>query len=125
GGVAAGRRRIAAVTGAGAVGWARQQRASLDAFVAAVKVNCGQAVEAIERLQSASRKLAREVTQLKTKLATGGGGSADADGTIEVAGIKLVRRKVSDLDKDALRGVADSLKASIKSGVVILASEGD
>ena len=39
--------------------------------------------------------------------------------------MKLARRKVSDLDKDALRGLADSLKAQIKSGVVILASASD
>jgi alanyl-tRNA synthetase len=125
GGVAAGVRRIEAVTGAGAVAWAQQQRASLDAVVGVLKVNHDQAVEAIERLQVESKKLAREVTQLKTKLATGGSGAGEADDTIEVAGVKLVRRKVEDLDKDALRGVADSLKAKIKSGVVILASAGD
>ncbi|HXD72967.1 MAG TPA: alanine--tRNA ligase [Vicinamibacterales bacterium] len=123
-GVAAGVRRIEAVTGAGAVEWAQQQRASLDAVIGVLKVNPGQAVEAIERLQAEHKKLAREVTQLKTKLATGGGGgsSVDADDTIDVSGVKLVRRKVADLDKDALRGVADSLKAKIKSGVVILAA---
>jgi alanyl-tRNA synthetase len=124
-GVAAGVRRIEAVTGAGAVQLAQQQRASLEAVVSALKVNPDQAVEAIERLQTEGKRLAREVTQLKTKLATGGGGTAESDDTIDVAGIKLVRRKVSDLDKDALRGVADSLKAKIKSGVVILASASD
>ena len=62
------------------------------------------------------------MTQLKTKVAMGGGGSADGgDDTVEVAGVKLARRKVADLDKDALRGLADSLKAKIKSGVVVLA----
>jgi len=120
-GVAAGVRRIEAVTGAGAVAWAQQQRAALDAVVGVLKVNPDQAVEAIEKLQADSKKLAREVTQLKTKLATGGGGAAEADDTVDIAGIKLVRRKVQDLDKDALRGVADSLKAKIASGVVILA----
>ena len=39
--------------------------------------------------------------------------------------MKLARRKVADLDKDALRGLADSLKAKIKSGVVVLASATD
>ena len=39
--------------------------------------------------------------------------------------MKLARRKVSDLDKDALRGLADSLKARIKSGVVVIASASD
>jgi alanyl-tRNA synthetase len=42
-----------------------------------------------------------------------------------VSGVTLARRKVADLDKDALRGLADSLKARIKSGVVVLASAND
>jgi alanyl-tRNA synthetase len=121
-GVAAGVRRIEAVTGAGAVEWAQEQRKSFDAVVDVLKVNPEQTVDAIERLQAESKRLAREVTQLKTKLATGGGGASESDDTIEVAGVKVVRRKVTDLDKDALRGVADSLKAKIKSGIVILAS---
>jgi len=69
------------------------------------------------------------VTQLKTKVALGasspGGATAPADDAIDVGGVKLARRKVSDLDKDALRGLADSLKAKIKSGVVVLASAND
>ncbi len=39
--------------------------------------------------------------------------------------MKLARRRVSDMDKDALRGLADSLKARIKSGVVVIASASD
>ena len=65
------------------------------------------------------------MTQLKTKVAMGGGAGAETDDTVEVAGVKLARRKVADLDKDALRGLADSLKAKIKSGVVVLASAND
>src|SRR5204862_1167203 len=57
--------------------------------------------------------------------AAAGPGAADPDDTGEVSGVKLARRKVSDLDKDALRGLADSLKAKIKSGVVVLASAND
>jgi alanyl-tRNA synthetase len=124
-GVAAGVRRIEAVTGAGAVEWAQQQRAALDRIVDALEVGSDQAVETIERLQADAKRLAREATQLKMKVAMGGGAGGDADGTVEVAGVKLARRKVADLNKDALRGLADSLKATIKSGVVILASVGD
>jgi alanyl-tRNA synthetase len=125
-GVAQGVRRIEAVTGAGAVAWAQQQRAALDAVVSALHVNADQAADAIERLQTETKRLTREVTQLKTKVALGGGSpTAEADDTIEVGGVKLARRKVSDLDKDALRGLADSLKAKIKSGVVVLASAND
>ena len=65
------------------------------------------------------------MTQLKTKVAMGGGAGSTADDTVEVAGVKLARRKVADLDKEALRGLADSLKAKITSGVVVLASATD
>jgi alanyl-tRNA synthetase len=122
-GVAAGTRRIEALTGGGAVAWAQHQRAMLASVVEALHVTDTLAVDAIERLQAEGKKLTREVTQLKTKIAMGGGASAgEGDDTTEVAGVKLARRKVSDMDKDALRGLADSLKAKIKSGVVVIAS---
>ncbi len=124
-GVAAGVRRIEAVTGAGAVALAQRQRAALSAVLEALHTPEDVAVDAVEKLQSESKRLAREVSQLKTKLAMGGGGSAEAADTVDVAGVKLARRKVSDLDKDALRGLADSLKAAIKSGVVVIASASD
>ena len=66
-------RRIEALTGAGAVAWAQQQRATLASVIEALHVTDAQAVEAIEKLQAESKRLAREVTQLKTKLAMGGG----------------------------------------------------
>ena len=122
-GVAAGTRRIEALTGAGAVAWAQQQRQTFAAVLSGLHAPPDQAVEAIERLQADARRLNREITQLKTKLALGGGAARDdADGIVNIDGIKLARRKVSDLGKEALRGLADSLKAQIKSGVVVLAS---
>ena len=123
-GVAAGVRRIEAVTGAGAVTWAQRQRATLDSVIGTLNVNPDQAVQAIERLQIDGKRLAREVTDLKMKLATGGG-TAGGDDVIDVAGVKLARKKLADIDKDALRGVADSLKAKIKSGIVVLAAGSD
>jgi alanyl-tRNA synthetase len=124
-GVAAGVRRIEALTGVGALRWTQQQRSQLTRLIDALHVNDDQAVEAVERLQAETRRLSRDVTQLKAKLAMGGGTAADADDSVQVAGIRLARRKVSDLDKDALRQLADSLKSRIKSGVVVLASEND
>jgi alanyl-tRNA synthetase len=128
GGVAAGVRRIEALTGAGAVQWMQEQRAAYDRMIEALKVNPEQAVETIEKLQTDAKRLQRDLTQARTKLAMGGSGSADGapgDDTLEVAGVKLARRKVVDLDKQALRGLADSLKAKIKTGVVVLASTSD
>jgi alanyl-tRNA synthetase len=124
-GVAAGVRRIEAVTGAGAVAWAQHQRAALTGIVDALQVREDLAVEAIGKLQSENKRLAREATQLKTKLAMGGGQASEGDGIVEVNGVKLARRKVADLDRDALRGLADSLKAKVKSGVVVIASASD
>jgi alanyl-tRNA synthetase len=124
-GVAAGVRRIEAVTGAGAVAWAQQQRASFHAVIDTLKVNPGQAVEAIERLQSDSKRLAREVSDLKTKLATGGGGKNAAYESVDVGGITLATQSISGIDKDGLRTVADQIRNQIKSGVVVLASTND
>jgi len=125
-GVAAGVRRIEAFTGSRAVAFIQGLRRTLWTILDAVRVPEELAVEAIDKLHSESKRLAREVSQLKTKIAMGGGATAGGgDDTTEVAGVKLARRKVSDLDKDALRGLADSLKAKIKSGVVVIASESD
>jgi alanyl-tRNA synthetase len=123
-GVSAGVRRIEAVTGSGAVSWAQQQRSALDSVIRALNVNPDQAVQAVERLQADGRRLAREVTDLKTTIATGGGPSG-GDDAVEVAGVKLARKKLTEIDKDALRRVADSLKARIKTGIVVLAAGSD
>jgi alanyl-tRNA synthetase len=124
-GVAAGVRRIEALTGAGAVEYAQGLRSTLAEAVASLSVPQDKAVDAIEKLQAESKRLAREVTQLKTKMAMGGGAGATTDDTVQVNGVTLARRKVADLDKDALRGLADSLKARITSGVVVLAAAND
>jgi alanyl-tRNA synthetase len=123
--VAAGVRRIEALTGAGAVAWAQHQRAALSSVLESLHVPEDKAVETVEKLQSDAKRLAREVTTLKTKVAMGGGKGAEEDDTVEVGGVRLARRRVSGLDKDALRGLSDSLKARIKSGVVVIASESD
>src|SRR5262245_32850581 len=125
GGVAAGVRRIEAFTGLGALAWAQERRASLGRIVEALHIGEEQAVDSIERLQSDLKRLNRDVTQLKTKIAMGGTGQAADEESTSVAGIAVARRKVADLDKDALRALADSLKAKIKSGVVVLANQTD
>ena len=104
--------------------WAQHQRAALARLIDALHVNEDQAVEAVGKLQAEAKRLTREVTQLKTKLALGSPQS-NADDTVEIGGVRLARRKVEGLDKDALRQLADSLKARVKSGVVVLASAND
>jgi alanyl-tRNA synthetase len=124
-GVAAGVRRIEAFTGLGALAWVQQRRASIGRIVDALHIGEDQALETIERLQGEVKRLNRDVSQLKTKMAMGGGGQTAEEESTSVAGIAVARRKVTDLDKDALRALADSLKAKIKSGVVVLANQSD
>src|SRR3954468_14100254 len=126
-GVAAGVRRIEAITGAAAVSKAQHDRSTLDAVVAALSTTPDHAVEAVLKVQSEAKRLAREVDQLKMKVALGGssGKTGTTDEPIDVNGIKLITKRVSGLDKSALRGISDSLRDRVGSGVVVLASEND
>ena len=129
-GVAAGVRRIEAVTGAGAVAWAQQQRddarrhrrSALDTTAGAG------ASRASSSCRREAKRLAREVEQLKMKVALGGRRrrAAAADDTVDVAGREARHASACrGLDKDALRGLSDSLRDRLGSGVVVLASEND
>jgi alanyl-tRNA synthetase len=127
-GVAAGVRRVEALTGAGAVAYHQQQRHSLERVLGALNTSADQGVEIAQRMQTELKRLAREVEQLKMKAALGGGSSTGPgaqDDTREVKGVKVVARRVSGLDKGALRGLSDTLRERLGSGVVILASDND
>jgi alanyl-tRNA synthetase len=126
-GVAAGIRRIEAFTGDGAVAHYQQQRAALDRIAAALNTTPDQGVEIVLRLQSDAKRLARELEQVKMKAALGGGGGSGAaqDEVREVKGVKLIARRVTGLEKGALRGLSDSLRDRLGSGVVVIASEND
>jgi alanyl-tRNA synthetase len=122
-GVAAGVRRIEAVTGDGALARVQEQRRTLDALRSSLGTTGAAAVETVQRLQSDAKRLAREVEQLKVKVAmAGGGASAAADETVEVAGIHILRRRADGLEKGALRTLADQLRDRVKSGLVVIAS---
>jgi hypothetical protein len=83
----------------------------------------------VQRLQADLRRSAREAEQLKMKLALGGssttGSGAGADDSQDVNGVKLIARRLAGLEKGALRGLSDSLRDRLGSGVVVLASEND
>jgi alanyl-tRNA synthetase len=141
GGVAAGVRRIEALTGAGALALHQAQRRGLDTVVAALKTPADQAVETIERLNLDAKRLAKENSQLKMKAATDQlsvhvhesvsvheevkGDSDRGRLGVDAGGVKMVARRVKGLDKAALGQLADTLKNQLQSGVVVLASEND
>ena len=121
GGVAAGVRRIEAVTGEGAVAAIQHRSGALDRILGALHTGDDQAVGTIEKLQAEVKKLHKEIGELKVQAAMGGGTSA-RDDSFEVAGVRMVTRQVSGLDKNALRALSDSLRDQVGSGVVVIAN---
>jgi alanyl-tRNA synthetase len=120
-GVAAGVRRIEAVTGLGAYQLLRQ---SVDELTAARELaGSGALPQWIDAQVKTVNRLQKETQQLKTKLALGGGGGGGTeDGKIQIGESTLVARHVTDVDKESLRTLADTLKSRLASGVVILAA---
>ena len=121
---AAGVRRLEAVTGYGAL---RQYRdLSLDAhrMAAMMRVQEGRLVESLEKLLSERKRLDREVSDLKAKLARSG--VAELAGRArDVGGMRVLAVEVADVDRDQLRPLADALRNKIRSGLVVLASVRD
>ncbi len=123
-GVAAGVRRLEAVTGTGAIDLARGAIAQVKDALAETGAKRGRLAEWIRQHQALLSKTLKEVQQLKTKLAlgaTGGWGAADED-KLEIKGATFIARQVFDMDKESLRALADTLKSRLKSGVIILAA---
>ena len=125
-GVAAGTRRIEAMTGLDSVKAFQRDRDELAVVGSALNARQGELSAKVAALQDENKRLARELQQAQMKAAIGGGGAAgQADEGVDVAGVKLVAREVSGLDKDGLRALVDRLRDQIKSGVVILAAPSD
>jgi alanyl-tRNA synthetase len=124
-GVAAGTRRIEAITGLDSLKAFQQNRDEIVTASASLNARPGELSTRIASLQDDVRRLTRELQQAKMKAALGGGEAGGGDQAIDVAGIKLVAREVSGLDKDGLRALVDRHRDQIKSGVVVLASPND
>jgi alanyl-tRNA synthetase len=122
-GVAAGIRRIEARTGAAAVEWIHAERQALDRARTALNVSAEHVADAVARLQADTKRLARENEHLKMQAALGGGGDDAHDEALVVGDAKLITKRVSGLDKSALRSLSDSLRDRLGRGVVVLAAD--
>ena len=121
GGVAAGVRRIEAVTGQGALDWVSNSEALLRELAVLVKGSREDVTDKVRLVLDRSRKLEKELGQLKSKLASGQGNDLN-DSAREVAGTRLVTRLIEGADVSALRAAVDQLKDKLKSAVIVLAS---
>jgi alanyl-tRNA synthetase len=121
-GVAAGVRRIEALTGKSARKTANKQLQVVKAAAAELKVPLEEVPGRIEALMDERKKLERDLSDAKKKLAMGGGGKAqgDAADVRQVNGVKLLARVVSGIDFKDLRSLADEGKRQVGSGVVAI-----
>ncbi len=122
-GIAAGIRRIEAVTGARALERVRESEASLERIGALLKSSRADAEVKVGSLVERSRALERELQQLKARLAAGGTGRDPAAQAREIKGIKVLADRLNDdLDARTIRDLVDQLKAKLGSGIVVLGS---
>ena len=124
-GVAAGTRRIEAITGNESLELFEANREIVNSLTQTLNAKPEELAGKITALQEETKRLARELQQARMKAAMGGGGAAASDDAVDVAGVKLIARQVSGLDKDGLRALVDQHRDRIKSGVVVLAAPSD
>ncbi|WP_144185970.1 alanine--tRNA ligase [Elioraea rosea] len=122
GAVSAGVRRVEAVTGATALAYIGETEKNLALAAAALKAPPAEVPARIEALVEERRRLEREVSELRKKLATGGAGAAPA--FEEVSGVKFAGRVVEVPARD-LKSLADEIRKGMGSGVVALVSPMD
>ncbi len=120
-GIAAGQRRIEAVTGLGALAWVNAGETVLRDVAGLVKGGRDDVRDKVAQIIERARNLEREVAKLKSRLATGGGRDL-LDETENVNGVQLLVARLDGADVKALRSAADGLKDKLGSGVVVLGS---
>jgi alanyl-tRNA synthetase len=121
GGVAAGVRRIEAVTGQGALDWVSGTDKMVRDVAALVKAGRDDVEDKVRQLLERSRKLEKELSQAKAKLASGQGNDLSSS-AVDVSGVKVVAARMDDADADALRSAMDQLKNKLQSAAIVLSS---
>ncbi len=123
-GVAAGVRRIQAVTGDGALAHLREIEDTLNRAAHAAKASTQALPEKIEKLLSGEKALLKQIEDLQRKLMSGGGGFDALIGQArEVAGVKVLGVKTDVTDRAQLRELAEKLRDKLGDSVVLVASE--
>lgn len=123
-GIAAGIRRIEAVTGAGAIAAMHTEDMMLANTARLVKSDVASVVSKVDALVSHSKQLEKEIQQLKDKLAAQEGAGL-INQVQEINGVKVLIAQLDGADNKALRGMVDELKNQLGSAVVILGNVSD
>jgi alanyl-tRNA synthetase len=123
-GIAAGVRRIEAVTGQGALDWIDRMEGSLRRVAGIVKASRDEVDEKVQQIVERNRALERELQQLKAKVAGNRGDDLTAR-AVDVKGVKVLAARLDEADPKVLRETVDRLKAKLGSSVVVLSAVED
>jgi alanyl-tRNA synthetase len=121
GGVAAGVRRIEAVTGEAAMRWIDTNQQALDRVASLLRSPTDQAAAKVEQLIRRNKELEKELAATKQQLLTGGTSDVSGDVT-EIDGIKVLATRMDGADAKTLRDAVDRFKDKLQSAVIVLGS---
>jgi alanyl-tRNA synthetase len=124
GSVAAGTRRIEAVTGTGVLEQLRRQSQSLAQASEALRAKPEALIEAIEKLTESEKKLRKELEAQQMKRAASAAGDLVQQAR-EIKGVRVVVARVEVTDRSAMRQMVDDLRGKLQSGVIVLGSVAD
>jgi alanyl-tRNA synthetase len=127
-GIAAGVRRIEALTGLGALRFLREREKALRRVGELLRVAPDQAGERLEKLLEERKEREREIAELRrarNRGAGGAGAAAEQAAPREIGGVRVLVRRVEGVDGKELRDLVDDLRGQLKSGLVLVASKLD
>jgi alanyl-tRNA synthetase len=125
GGVAAGIRRVEAVTGKNALNFLQGLEDKMNEAAAVLKTHPGDLVSRVTQLQDSLRQAERELDKLNSKLAASQGDEL-ATQAVDVNGLKVLAARLDGADAQVLRETMDALKGKLKTAAIVLASvQGD
>ena len=121
GGIAAGVRRIAALTGKGALSWVHSMEDRIERIVLSMKADTETVADRVEAMLARSRELERDLDRLKARIAASHGDDLAAQ-AVDIGGLKVLAAKIDGADPKALRETVDRLKSRLGSAAVVLAT---
>ncbi len=124
-GIAAGVRRIEAVTGAEALALFEEDEELIENIAGTIKANRSNILDKVQQLVAQNRDLEKELAALKSKLASAASGDLVSQ-AVDIDGLKVLAANLEGVDPKSLRDMADQLKNKLGSGLVLLATaDGD
>ena len=124
-GVAAGVRRIEALTRRNAMNWANEQQATLRRLSSVLKTDSASLEKRFEQLQSTIKSLEDDKKKLQQMIASGAGGQDLESKIVQIGDVKLLATIIEGADKDLLRGTIDKFKDKYPDGIIVLGAEVD